>query len=275
MSRILKRPMFKMGGSTENSGIMDGMRDRYDNGGSVDEVLKELDERAPAPSFGRREFLRDFGLNLLSTPPQGNIFQTAAIAARDPVTRYNQARAASAANRREIMASLLAQDREQAFEMEKLDKQLEAQKEIAGMKSQKDIAMDNFPDAGNPVVARKLQTVLDSPNAINAPGQIQPDGQDPVKLIQGLNPDAGTIFALYSPLTGDINKFVRVEKGKGKRILLAEVDADGNDLPGGEGDAPEETEEFRGFPTYKQPSKPNIFKDIKPQEAFDIDEPQA
>ena len=34
---------------------------------------------------------------------------------------------------------------------------------------------------------------LDTPNAINAPGQIQPDGQDPVKLIQGLNPDAGTI----------------------------------------------------------------------------------
>ena len=26
MSRILKRPMFKMGGSTENVGIMDGMR---------------------------------------------------------------------------------------------------------------------------------------------------------------------------------------------------------------------------------------------------------
>ena len=44
--------MFRMGGSTENSGIMDGMRNRYDNGGSVDEVLKELDERAPAPSFG-------------------------------------------------------------------------------------------------------------------------------------------------------------------------------------------------------------------------------
>ena len=34
MSRILKRPMFRMGGSTENVGIMDGMRQgmRYDKG---------------------------------------------------------------------------------------------------------------------------------------------------------------------------------------------------------------------------------------------------
>ena len=33
MSRILKRPMFRMGGSTENSGIMDGMRQSYESGG--------------------------------------------------------------------------------------------------------------------------------------------------------------------------------------------------------------------------------------------------
>jgi len=275
VSRILKRPMFKMGGSTENSGIMDGMRSRYDNGGSVDQVLKELDEKAPAPNFGRSQFLTEFGLNLLSTPPQGNIFQTSAVAARDPFARFQQNRAASAASRREIMASLLGQEREQAFEMEKLEKQLEAQKEIADMKSSNDIALENFPDAGNPVVARKLQIILDTPNAINAPGQIVPDGQNIVKTIQALNPDSGTVFALYSSLTGDVTKFVRVEKEKNNRIKLAEVDADGNDLPSGEGDAPEETEEFRGFPTYKQPPKENIFKKIEPKEAFDIEEPQA
>jgi len=275
MSRILKRPMFRMGGSTENVGIMNGMRSRYDNGGSVDQVLKELDERAPAPSFGKGQFLTDFGLNLLATPPQGNIFQTAAVAARDPFARYQAGRAASAANRREIMAALLGQEREQAFEMEKLDKQLAAQKEIAGLKSQNDIAIANFPDADNPVVAGKLQIILDTPNAINAPGQIQPDGDDVIKLIQGLNPDAGTIFALYSPLTGDITKFVRVEKGKGKRILLAEVDSDGNDLPGNEGDAPEE-EEFLGMPTYKAPPKENIFKNLEDKSDFKaFDEPGA
>ena len=277
MSRILKRPMFKMGGSTENVGIMDGMRQRYADAGKVEQVLQELDKRAPAPSFGRSQFLTEFGLNLLSTPPQGNIFQTAAKAARDPFARFQENRARSAASRREIMAQLMGQQRQFEFDRDLQREKLETQKEIAGMQSQKNIAMDNFGDiAGNPVVARKLQTVLDSPNAIRAPGQIQPDGQDPVKLIQGLNPDAGTIFALFNPLTGDINKFVRVEKGKGKRILLAEVDADGNDLPGGEGDAPEETEEFLGMPTYKQDPKPNIFKDLEDKSDFKaFDEPGA
>ena len=274
MSRILKRPMFRMGGSTENSGIMDGMRQRYQNGNRVEQILKELDEKAPAPTSGRSDFLTSFGLNILANPSQGNIFQTAAVAAREPFARYQAGRAASAANRREIMAALLGQEKEQAFEMEKLEKQLEAQRDIAGMKSKNDIAMQNFPDAGNPVVANKLQTILDTSDIINAPGQIVPDGQNIVKTLQALNPDAGTIFALYSPLTGDITKFVRVEKEKNNRIKLAEVDADGNDLPSGEGDAPEE-EEFTGFPTYKQPPKENIFKKIEPQEAFDVDEPQA
>ena len=275
MSRILKRPMFRMGGSTENAGIMDGMRNRYDNGGSVEEVLKELDQKAPAPDYSRSDFLTNFGLNLLSTPPQGNIFQTAAVAARDPFARYQQTRAASAANRREIMAQLLGQKRQFEFDRDLQRERLDAQRDIAGVKLDAEKAMNNFPEAGNPVVATKLQAILDANNAINAPGQIVPDGQNIVKTISSLNPDAGVVFALYSPLTGDVTKFVRVEKGKGNRILLAEVDPMGNDLPGNEGDAPEEDEDFTGFPTYKQPSKPNIFKDLKPKEAFDIDEPQA
>ena len=275
MSRTLKRPMFRMGGSTENAGIMDGMRNRYDNGGSVEEVLKELDQKAPTPDYSRSDFLTNFGLNLLSTPPQGNIFQTAAVAARDPFARYQQTRAASAANRREIMAQLLGQEIQFKFDRDLQRERLETQKDIAGVKLDAEKALQNFPEAGNPVVATKLQAILEADNAINAPGQIVPDGQNIVKTISSLNPDAGVVFALYSPLTGDVTKFVRVEKGKGNRVLLAEVDPMGNDLPGGEGDAPEEEEEFRGFPTYKQPSKPNIFKDLKPQEAFDIDEPQA
>jgi hypothetical protein len=275
MSRILKRPMFRMGGSTENSGIMDGMRSRFENGGDVEQVLQELDKRAPAPDYSRSNFLTEFGLNLLSTPPQGNIFQTSAMAARDPFARFQQSKAQSAASRREIMAQLMGQERQFGFDRDLQRERLEAQKEIAGMKSSNDLAMDNFPDAGNPVVARKLQVVLDSENAIKAPGQILPDGQNIVQTVSLLKPELGTIFALYNPLTGDVNKFVRVDPGKGKRIILAEVDPMGNDLPGGEGDAPEEEEDFTGFPTYKQPSKPNIFKDIKPQEAFDIDEPQA
>jgi len=279
VSRILKRPMFKMGGSTENSGIMDGMRSRYDNGGSVEEVLKQLDERAPAPNFGRSAFLRDFGLNLLATPPQGNIFQTAAVAARDPMARFDAAKARSAASRREIMAQLMGQERQFEFDRDLQRERLDAQERIAGVERNTKEAMDNFPEAGNPVIAKKLNVILKSENAINAPGQIVPDGQNITKTIQNLNPDSGVVFALFNPLTGDVTKFVRVEKGKNNRVLLAEVDSMGNDLPGGESDTTDGPEEFPGQkstnPSYRQPPKPNFFKTLEPQEAFDIDEPQA
>ena len=279
MSRILKRPMFRMGGSTENSGIMDGMRSRYDSGGSVEEVLKQLDEKAPAPNFGRSAFLRDFGLNLLATPPQGNIFQTAAVAARDPMARFDAAKAQSAASRREIMAQLMGQQRQFEFDRDLQRERLDAQKEIAGVERDTKEAIDNFPEAGNPVIAKKLNVILKSENAINAPGQIVPDGQNITKTIQNLNPDAGVVFALYNSLTGDVTKFVRVEKGKNNRVLLAEVDSMGNDLPGGESDTTEGPEEFPGQrspnPSYRRPPKDNFFKTLEPQEAFDIDEPQA
>ena len=279
MSRVLKRPMFKMGGSTENSGIMDGMRSRFENGGDVEQILKQLDERAPAPNFGRSAFLRDFGLNLLATPPQGNIFQTAAVAARDPMARFDAAKARSAASRREIMAQLMGQQRQFEFDRDLQRERLEAQERIAGVERDTKEAIDNFPEAGNPVIAKKLNVVLKSQNAINAPGQIVPDGQNITKTIQNLNPDAGVVFALYNPLTGDVTKFVRVEKGKNNRVLLAEVDSMGNDLPGGESDTTEGPEEFPGQrstnPSYRRPPKDNFFKTLEPKEAFDIDEPQA
>ena len=268
-----------MGGSTENLGIMDGMRSRYDNGGSVEEVLKKLDERAPAPDYSRSNFLTEFGLNLLATPPQGNIFQTSAVAARDPFARFQQSQAQSAASRREIMAQLLGQKRQFEFDRDLQRERLEAQERIAGVERDTKEATDNFPEAGNPVIAKKLQIILQTDNAINAPGQIVPDGQNITKTIQNLNPDAGVVFALYNSLTGDVTKFVRVEKGKNNRVLLAEVDSMGNDLPGGESDTTDGPEEFPGQkspnPSYRQPPKENIFKKIEPQEAFDIDEPQA
>ena len=278
MSRILKRPMFRMGGSTENVGIMDGMRQRYLKGGNVDEFLKELDKRAPAYDNARSDFLTQFGLNILSNPSQGNIFQTAAVAARDPFANFQARRAASAAGRREIAAGLLAQEREQAFEMGQLEKQLAAQKEIAGIKQRNEEAVNNFPNAGNPVVAGKLQAILDADNAITAPGLIVPDGQNIVKTIQNMNPDAGVVFALYSPLTGDVTKFVRVEKGKNNRVKLAEVDEFGNDLPGGESEVEQDETfpgEFSTNPSYRRKPKPNFFETLEPQEAFDIEEPQA
>jgi hypothetical protein len=93
MSRVLKRPMFKMGGST-SGGITSGMkRARYVEGEKVtaEDILKEY---GPAPrSSNVYDFLIDFGLNIASTPPQGNIISTAAGAAREPFSRFQEGKA--------------------------------------------------------------------------------------------------------------------------------------------------------------------------------------
>ena len=86
MNRTLKRPMFRIGGSA-GTGITSGLDQpqKMANGGRTGYA-----NGTQMPSFqasGLPGFLTSFGLNLLSTPPQGNIFQTAATAARDPFNR--------------------------------------------------------------------------------------------------------------------------------------------------------------------------------------------
>ena len=75
MNRVLKRPMFRMGGST-GTGITSGL----------DQPRKQY-QQGSMPNFqfgGVPGFLTNFGLDLLSRTPQGNIFQTAATSAREP-----------------------------------------------------------------------------------------------------------------------------------------------------------------------------------------------
>ena len=125
MNRILKRPMFRIGGSA-GTGITSGLDQpqKMANGGRTGYA-----NGTQMPSFqasGLPGFLTSFGLNLLSTPPQGNIFQTAATAARDPF------------NRLQIdQASAMKSASDRAFKEKLLERQIEADKEIAAMK-QKD-----------------------------------------------------------------------------------------------------------------------------------------
>jgi hypothetical protein len=121
MNRTLKRPMFRLGGSS-SEGITSGL-DRpkmasadmdmkikqltqaYDNyrqqGGTLSfEDFSKLYAEENFNSGGRvgyqaggfspsgvPGFLTQFGLNLMSTPPQGGLLSTAAIAAKDPFNR--------------------------------------------------------------------------------------------------------------------------------------------------------------------------------------------
>ena len=87
MNRILKRPMFRRGGSAD--GITSGL----------DQKPRQEYSRGTMPSFqlgGLPGFLTGFGLNLLAEPPRGNIFQTAAVAARDPFNELQRFQTAQA-----------------------------------------------------------------------------------------------------------------------------------------------------------------------------------
>ena len=93
--RTLRRPMFR-GGST-GTGITSGLdvpRQGYVDAKLV-EQLPEFQKIAKQYAYKPRgtnvwDFLTEFGLNIASTPPQGNIISTAASAAKGPYDRFTQ-----------------------------------------------------------------------------------------------------------------------------------------------------------------------------------------
>ena len=103
MNRVLRRPMFRTGGSAE--GLTSGLsRQGYkgtDNPsdqrvlqdilpgmtiGQMRDLSKELSYRPQRNNL--RDFMIGFGLDIASRPPSGSIFSTAAAAAKDPFDRY-------------------------------------------------------------------------------------------------------------------------------------------------------------------------------------------
>jgi len=104
MTRTLKRPMFRMGGNTDQ-GIMSGVvpRQGYANQSIVKQIqdqksiIDALAPRAPRKDRSLSNFLIDFGLDVASATPSGSIFSTAAKSAREPFGRYQQAKQLEAA----------------------------------------------------------------------------------------------------------------------------------------------------------------------------------
>ena len=136
--------MFRIGGSA-GTGITSGLDkpQKMANGGRTGYMNGTM------PNFqfgGLPGFLTQFGLNLLSTPPQGNIFSTAATAARDPFNRLQAQQTAALKTKadRDFARELAAEERE--FEEGQLKKKLAAQKEIAGMDTTniQDIAKERY-----------------------------------------------------------------------------------------------------------------------------------
>ena len=98
MNRVLRRPMFRTGGSAE--GLTSGLAPRqgYDNGNIVEQIQQKksiidaLAPRQPRKDTSMRDFLIDFGLDIASRTPSGNIFSTAAAAAKGPFAKFQEAK---------------------------------------------------------------------------------------------------------------------------------------------------------------------------------------
>ena len=103
MSRTLTRPMFRMGGAA-GTGITSGLdrkplkqgTDPYDRALTTTErYMSDMDRfKGETPAFAPSAlpgFLTQFGLNLLSTPPQGGLLATAATAAKEPFQTFQAA----------------------------------------------------------------------------------------------------------------------------------------------------------------------------------------
>jgi len=126
MNRILKRPMFRMGGSS-GTGITSGLdkpRAQYANGTTLEQLQKATG--AVPNNRNLSQFLTTFGLDLLSRPPSGGFFSTVAQAARQPTqTLFDNL------NRERDLQRQLALTATQS------DIEFEREKELAAMK-QKD-----------------------------------------------------------------------------------------------------------------------------------------
>ena len=133
MNRTLKRPMFRIGGSA-GTGITSGLDQpqKMANGGRTGY------QQGSMPNFqfaGMPGFLTSFGLNLLATPPQGNIFQTAGVAARDPFNQLqvSQARTREQQGERDFLRGESIAGDEAA--MKRLEAKIASDEKIAGNKT--------------------------------------------------------------------------------------------------------------------------------------------
>ena len=289
--------MFRLGGSAENEGIMDGMRKRYEQGTKPEDIDSTYQEgdfnvNPNQPTRGERSgrrfrdflvqspglssFLTEFGLNLLSTPPTGNIFQTAATAAKGPFQRL-QARGAMASER--------------DFERELLERKIESQERIAESRGgdkmydlMYKLGLEKFE---NPALARNyanyfdtIEPTVQSQYGSQWGGVIEQDvSQQKIARQVGKNLDKqgklNKVF--YDVYTGTFKQLVKDQQGNYKFIAAAGAanvtDPEGETLPTETDKRKEYREDVNKFFKEKRKKQLDEFRekfDISSEDEIDI-----
>ena len=243
MNRTLRRPMFRMGGAAE--GITSGLdqpRKQYSQGTDpYDRALKTTErfradmdkfrgETQPMMPGGLPNFLTSFGLNLLSQTPRGNIFQTAATAAKEPFQQFQAAQLAERQDTRDQLTDMFGTALASEYD-------LEAQRIKADAKTDDDrktaeVERGIITDAQNAIF--QAQDILKNPDStedqkVNAQRTIKINQNVLVKEI-GVPPEYAAIISSPELFDAEMDAVVATHNAKQEK-LAKEYMQENKDVP--------------------------------------------
>ena len=177
MNRVLSRPMFRIGGSA-GTGITSGLdqpRKQYEKAGRVtqglDPFVRDVKQtyrrmgamptQSPLAAGTLPGFLTQFGLNLVSQTPGGNIFQTAGMAAQEPFKQFQR----GVAERGDTRAAINRAAIDQAFKMKQTADAADASMKKTQMLIDADIAALNQEHA-NEIEKIELEAKLGTGDSV-------------------------------------------------------------------------------------------------------------
>jgi len=172
--------MFRMGGAA-GTGITSGLdrkplkqgTDPYDRAmktterfqSDMDKFRGEQSGFMPSALPG---FLTSFGLNLLATPPRGNIFQTAAVAAKDPFKTFQAATLANQQDERDRVEDMFGTALASEYDLEAQRIKSDAKDEKTFAKEQAANAVTTLYDNQIGAIKNKIETLdRDDPNYLD------------------------------------------------------------------------------------------------------------
>ena len=185
MNRTLRRPMFRTGGSAEGitSGLdvpkLNASRQNFEKGGDdmesrYNRAMDFIKSKQTARSSDFNDFLINLGLDLVSRPRSGNIFQQVATSAAGPYQRFTERKSTARRDQDKLSQALIGDI------MEQMSKEKIAQIESKG--DQDDFMFERQQAAYTKLIAqqRELEKELEKAGKYIGPAekgapQIAPD----------------------------------------------------------------------------------------------------